>query len=183
MVQTASILIGKDLMLLVVHEAHTSGANCQRCMTIGIHNTLQCLSSSSHANGGLPIPRMHSYGHKQLLHSDISIALPPCMPALQQQQTALALRQQHIALPPCLPACHTQVLYPTLADLDIRYYMLELLKALEFCHSRGIMHRDVSYCSSSTSSSALCVMFCHTPEASFLHCVCHCMCEDMTPQR
>jgi len=36
-----------------------------------------------------------------------------------------------------------KVLYPTLADYDIRYYMLELLKALEFCHSRGIIHRDV----------------------------------------
>ena len=36
-----------------------------------------------------------------------------------------------------------QVLYPTLSDLDIRYYIFELLKALEFCHSNGIMHRDV----------------------------------------
>jgi casein kinase II subunit alpha len=35
------------------------------------------------------------------------------------------------------------VLYPTLSDHDIRYYILELLKALEFCHSNGIMHRDV----------------------------------------
>uniref|UniRef100_A0A7S0X2H3 non-specific serine/threonine protein kinase n=1 Tax=Chlamydomonas leiostraca TaxID=1034604 RepID=A0A7S0X2H3_9CHLO len=36
-----------------------------------------------------------------------------------------------------------KVLYPTLTDGDIRYYIYELLKALEFCHSRGIMHRDV----------------------------------------
>jgi len=36
-----------------------------------------------------------------------------------------------------------KVLYPTLTDLDIRYYIFELLKALEFCHSNGIMHRDV----------------------------------------
>ena len=36
-----------------------------------------------------------------------------------------------------------QVLYPTLTDFDIRYYMFELLKALEFSHSNGIMHRDV----------------------------------------
>ncbi|TFJ86085.1 hypothetical protein NSK_002905 [Nannochloropsis salina CCMP1776] len=36
-----------------------------------------------------------------------------------------------------------KVLYPTLSDMDIRYYMLELLKALEYCHSNGIMHRDV----------------------------------------
>ena len=36
-----------------------------------------------------------------------------------------------------------KVLYPTLTDFDIRYYLLELLKALNFCHSQGIMHRDV----------------------------------------
>lgn len=36
-----------------------------------------------------------------------------------------------------------KVLYPTLTDYDIRYYMFELLKALDFCHSNGIMHRDV----------------------------------------
>lgn len=36
-----------------------------------------------------------------------------------------------------------KVLYPTLMDYDIRYYIFELLKALDFCHSNGIMHRDV----------------------------------------
>jgi len=36
-----------------------------------------------------------------------------------------------------------KTLYPTLKDLDIRYYLFEVLKALDFCHSRGIMHRDV----------------------------------------
>ena len=36
-----------------------------------------------------------------------------------------------------------KILYPTLTDLDIRYYVYELLKALDFCHSMGIMHRDV----------------------------------------
>ncbi|CAH9117553.1 unnamed protein product [Cuscuta epithymum] len=36
-----------------------------------------------------------------------------------------------------------KVLYPTLSDFDIRYYIYELLKALDFCHSQGIMHRDV----------------------------------------
>lgn len=36
-----------------------------------------------------------------------------------------------------------KVLYPTLTDGDIRYYMNELLKALDCCHSNGIMHRDV----------------------------------------
>ncbi|TDL14555.1 Pkinase-domain-containing protein [Rickenella mellea] len=36
-----------------------------------------------------------------------------------------------------------KVLYPRFTDFDVRYYVLELLKALDFCHSRGIMHRDV----------------------------------------
>jgi len=34
-------------------------------------------------------------------------------------------------------------LYQTLTDHDIRYYLFELLKALDYCHSMGIMHRDV----------------------------------------
>ncbi|KDD74471.1 protein kinase [Helicosporidium sp. ATCC 50920] len=36
-----------------------------------------------------------------------------------------------------------KVLYPTLSDADVRYYIFELLRALDFSHSRGIMHRDV----------------------------------------
>jgi len=36
-----------------------------------------------------------------------------------------------------------KVLYPTLQDYDVRYYMMELLKALDYAHSNGIMHRDV----------------------------------------
>lgn len=36
-----------------------------------------------------------------------------------------------------------KVLYPTLTDYDIRYYIFELLKALDYCHANGIMHRDV----------------------------------------
>uniref|UniRef100_A0A8K9XDD2 Protein kinase domain-containing protein n=1 Tax=Oncorhynchus mykiss TaxID=8022 RepID=A0A8K9XDD2_ONCMY len=34
-------------------------------------------------------------------------------------------------------------LYQTLSDFDIRFYMFEILKALDYCHSMGIMHRDV----------------------------------------
>jgi len=34
-------------------------------------------------------------------------------------------------------------LYQTLTDFDIRFYLYELLKALDYCHSMGIMHRDV----------------------------------------
>ncbi|XP_050384138.1 casein kinase II subunit alpha-2-like [Argentina anserina] len=36
-----------------------------------------------------------------------------------------------------------RVLYPTLTDYDIRYYTYELLKALDYAHSQGIMHRDI----------------------------------------
>ena len=32
-------------------------------------------------------------------------------------------------------------LYQTLTDYDIRNYLYELLKALDYCHSMGIMHR------------------------------------------
>uniref|UniRef100_A0A4W5MUF1 non-specific serine/threonine protein kinase n=1 Tax=Hucho hucho TaxID=62062 RepID=A0A4W5MUF1_9TELE len=34
-------------------------------------------------------------------------------------------------------------LYQTLTDYDIRFYMFEIIKALDYCHSMGIMHRDV----------------------------------------
>lgn len=36
-----------------------------------------------------------------------------------------------------------KILYPTLSDYDIRFYIFEILKALDYCHSQGIMHRDV----------------------------------------
>jgi casein kinase II subunit alpha len=36
-----------------------------------------------------------------------------------------------------------KILYPTLSDYDIRYYIFELLKALDYAHANGIMHRDV----------------------------------------
>lgn len=36
-----------------------------------------------------------------------------------------------------------RVMYPKFSDMDIRFYMYELLKALDYCHSMGIMHRDV----------------------------------------
>lgn len=43
----------------------------------------------------------------------------------------------------CVDNIDFRTLYPTLTDYDIRYYIFELLKALNFCHSKGIMHRDV----------------------------------------
>lgn len=36
-----------------------------------------------------------------------------------------------------------RTLYPKFQDMDVRYYIYELLKALDYCHSKGIMHRDV----------------------------------------
>jgi len=36
-----------------------------------------------------------------------------------------------------------KTLYPTFTDFDVRYYIYEILKALDYCHSCGIMHRDV----------------------------------------
>lgn len=36
-----------------------------------------------------------------------------------------------------------RTLYPRFSDYDVRFYVFELLKALDFCHSKGIMHRDV----------------------------------------
>ena len=34
-------------------------------------------------------------------------------------------------------------IYLTIAEFEMRYYIYELLKALNYCHSKGIMHRDV----------------------------------------
>jgi casein kinase II subunit alpha len=49
---------------------------------------------------------------------------------------------------PCLIFEHVnnidfKILYPRLTDFEIRYYIYELLKALDFAHANGIMHRDV----------------------------------------
>lgn len=36
-----------------------------------------------------------------------------------------------------------RTLYPQFTYYDIRFYIYELLKALDFCHDKGIMHRAV----------------------------------------
>ena len=33
--------------------------------------------------------------------------------------------------------------FPQLTDLDCRFYVYEVFRALDYCHSMGIMHRDV----------------------------------------
>jgi casein kinase II subunit alpha len=49
---------------------------------------------------------------------------------------------------PCLVFEHVnakdwKVLYPTFKLYDIKFYMFEVMKALDYCHSQGLMHRDV----------------------------------------
>ncbi|KRX03975.1 Protein kinase-like domain [Pseudocohnilembus persalinus] len=34
-------------------------------------------------------------------------------------------------------------IYPSFTDMDIRYYLYQLLMTLDFVHSKGIIHRDV----------------------------------------
>ena len=36
-----------------------------------------------------------------------------------------------------------KTLYQSLSDYDIRYYLYQLLIAIDYCHSMGIMHRDI----------------------------------------
>lgn len=43
----------------------------------------------------------------------------------------------------CVNNVDFRILYPTLTGHDVKFYMNELLIALAFTHSRGIMHRDV----------------------------------------
>ncbi|OMJ68333.1 hypothetical protein SteCoe_34252 [Stentor coeruleus] len=38
---------------------------------------------------------------------------------------------------------HFRTLFPKLSDFEARFYLYELLKALDYSHSNGIMHRDV----------------------------------------
>uniref|UniRef100_A0A1A9ZZ66 Casein kinase II subunit alpha n=1 Tax=Glossina pallidipes TaxID=7398 RepID=A0A1A9ZZ66_GLOPL len=62
--------------------------------------------------------------------------------------TLLAVVKDPVSRTPALIFEHVnntdfKQLYQTLTDYEIRYYLFELLKALDYCHSMGIMHRDV----------------------------------------
>ena len=37
-----------------------------------------------------------------------------------------------------------KLLYPNLTDEDCRFYIFQLLRALDYVHANGIIHRDVS---------------------------------------
>jgi casein kinase II subunit alpha len=36
-----------------------------------------------------------------------------------------------------------KTLYPMFTDYDVRYYTRKIVQALDFCHSKGIVHRDI----------------------------------------
>ena len=36
-----------------------------------------------------------------------------------------------------------RILYKEFTDFDIRFYTYEILKGLDFCHSMGVVHRDI----------------------------------------
>lgn len=38
---------------------------------------------------------------------------------------------------------HVYELYNTFTEFDIKFYIYEVLKALDYCHSKGVIHRDI----------------------------------------
>ncbi|KFV64777.1 Casein kinase II subunit alpha, partial [Dryobates pubescens] len=65
-----------------------------------------------------------------------NVSLFPSLPPRRQSRTP-ALVFEHVN------NTDFKQLYQTLSDFDIRFYMYEILKALDYCHSMGVMHRDV----------------------------------------
>ena len=78
------------------------------------------------------------------VHYTCTFALPVCSCTCIDMCTLLSLQSRT----PALVFEHVnntdfKKLYTSLTDFDIRYYLYELLKALDYAHSMGIMHRDV----------------------------------------
>jgi casein kinase II subunit alpha len=42
-----------------------------------------------------------------------------------------------------IPNLEHRTFYPTLSPFDFQFYMFEILKGLDWSHSKGIMHRDI----------------------------------------
>lgn len=42
-----------------------------------------------------------------------------------------------------IPNVESKALFPKLGDMDVRIYLYKILEALDYCHSQGVMHRDV----------------------------------------
>lgn len=61
------------------------------------------------------------------------------------------------------PFLRLQKLYPTFTDADIRFYVRAVLEALEYSHSKGIMHRDVKVRGRGRLGDRLCSILPLTP--------------------
>lgn len=51
--------------------------------------------------------------------------------------------EQYILVFEYVEGCDFHRVFPTLTDMDTRIYFFQLLRALQYAHSNGIMHRDV----------------------------------------
>lgn len=84
-----------------------------------------------------PQVRRHLVWESFVLRLTVAIFFfPLSLPNLLSQSKTPAIIFEHVA------NLDSKVLYPKFTDGDVRYYIYELLKALDYCHSKGIIHRD-----------------------------------------